>query len=362
LELPAKRLAALDAFRGLTIALMILVNTPGDGRHVYAPLQHAEWHGWTITDAVFPSFLWIVGAAIALSLGKRLAAGESKGRILAQAARRAAMLYALGVFLYLFPAFDLATARMLGVLQRIAVCYLAGAAIWLWFGPRGQVAWIVGLFAVYWGLMTYAPVPGYGPGRLDVEGNFAHWVDRLVLGRHNYAYTKTWDPEGIVSTLPAIATAIFGMLGGRIVKAAEPLRSRVVRMLAAGALLIAVGLAWDPWLPINKKLWTCSFATFMAGLDFVALSALLWIVDGMGRRRAFRPFVILGMNAIAIYVASEVVETALAVTGAKQCIHHGVFEPLASPVNASLLYAATYTLLMYLIAWAMYRKGWFLKV
>jgi predicted acyltransferase len=349
-----KRLVALDAFRGATIALMVLVNTPGDGRHVYWPLEHARWHGWTPTDAVFPSFLWIVGVALTLSLGKRLAAGDSKGLIMARAARRAAILYAFGVFLYLMPDFDFHTARILGVLQRIAICYLAGAAIWLWFGVRGQVAWLVGLFAAYWGLMTFAPVPGYGAGRLDVEGNFAHWVDRIVLGVHNYKHTKTWDPEGIVSTLPAIGTVIFGMLAARIL--------RVAPLLRWGALLTALGLLWNFWLPINKKLWTCSFATYMAGLDCILLALCIWCADVRGWRSPFRPFVILGMNAIAVYMASEILDPVLALTPARDWIYRNLFLPLASPYNASLLYAIAYTLVMYLLAWAMYRRGWFWKV
>src|ERR1022692_3291703 len=211
----ASRLVSLDAFRGATIALMVLVNNAGSGRDSYPQLEHAAWHGWTITDTVFPSFVWIVGVAITLSLGKRLAGGTSKSRLMAQVARRAAVLFALGLAVYAFPSFDLGTQRILGVLQRIAICYLIASAIYLFTGVRGQILWIVGLFAAYWMMMTLIPVPGYGPGRLDVEGNFAHYIDRLVLGAHNYANTRTWDPEGVVSTLPAIATALFGVLAAR---------------------------------------------------------------------------------------------------------------------------------------------------
>ncbi len=363
----SQRLVSLDAFRGATIALMVLVNTPGDGAHVYAPLEHAEWHGWTVTDVVFPSFLWIVGVALVFSLGKRLSAGVSRNRIFAQAARRAAILYVLGLIVYLFPRFDFSTMRVLGVLQRIAICYLIAVAIYLTSGVRGQVLWIAGLLGSYWLLMAVVPVPGYGAGRLDVEGNFAHWVDAQVLGRHNYAHTRTWDPEGIVSTLPAIATALFGILAGRILQLRRELAERTAWMFFAGNLLIAAGLVCNTWLPINKKLWTSSFSLFMAGLDFVLLAGFVWMVDGRGYRRWTRPFVILGMNAIAVYMASEIGDTLLSTIPAgsstlREGIYQHVFAPLASPVNASLLYAICYVLAMLGIAWGLYRRGWFIRV
>jgi predicted acyltransferase len=358
----APRLVSLDAFRGATIALMVLVNTPGDGQHVYAPLQHAEWHGWTPTDVVFPSFLWIAGLSMTLSFPKRLLAGTTRADLLWQAARRAAILYLLGLALYGFPGYDLATIRLMGVLQRFAICGLAGAAIWLTTGVRGRVAWLVGLLAAYWALMAFVPVPGYGPGRLDVEGNLAHFVDRVVLGAHNYRWTKTWDPEGIVSTLPAIGTFILGMLAGEIVRRKEPLGSRLLTMAAIGVVLMGLGLMLDPWLPINKKLWTSSFALFMGGLDFVLLAGFAWLVDGLGWTAPVRPLVILGMNSIAIYMASEFIDVILWTLGWRAPIYQALFAPLASPLNASLAYAVTYVGVMFVIAWGMYARGVFIRV
>jgi predicted acyltransferase len=358
----AARLVSLDAFRGATIALMVLVNTPGDGANVYAPLEHADWNGWTPTDVVFPSFLWIVGLTLTLSFQKRIAAGATRADLLRQAFRRAAILFGLGLFLYGYPRFDLATWRILGVLQRIAICYLAGAAIWLTTGLRGRIAWTVGLLASYWALMTLVPVPGFGAGNLSVEGNFAHYVDRLVLGSHNYAETKTWDPEGIVSTLPAIATVLFGMFAADVLALRRSLTERLGWMLAIGVGLLVAGLVCDQWLPINKKLWTSSFALFMAGLDFVLLAGFAWIVDGLKWQRAVRPFVILGMNAIAIYMLSELLVSTLWMLDWQRPIYRTVFAPLASPVNASLLWAVSSTLLMFLIAWVMYRRKVFIKV
>jgi predicted acyltransferase len=356
------RLVSLDAFRGATIALMVIVNTPGDASHVYAPLQHAEWHGSTPTDVVFPSFLWIAGLAMTLSFDKRLASGATRARLLSQVARRAVILYALGLLLYAIPAFDLSTLRLLGVLQRIAICSLAGAAIWLTSDLRGRIVWVVALLGGYAALMLLVPVPGYGSGRLDVDGNLAHYVDRIVLGNHNYASTHTWDPEGIVSTLPAIATVLLGMLAGQLLAMRRTFGRRLAWMAAAGVMLVVLGLICDQWLPINKKLWTSSFALFMAGLDFVLFAAFAWCVDGLGWRRPVQPLVILGMNALAIYMVSELGEILLNVLHIRWRIYRTVFVPLASPVNASLLYALTYTLVMCGIAWALYRRRWFIKV
>ena len=367
----SERLVSLDAFRGLTIAFMILVNTPGDGRHVYWPLEHSEWHGWTPTDVVFPSFLWIAGIAITLSLGRRLARGESRSHLLRKAAVRAAILFVLGVLIYVYPAFDLHTERILGVLQRIAICYLASAAIFLYTRVRGQIVWIVSLMAVYWLLMAFAPVPGYGHGRLDVAGNFAHYVDRLVLGSHNYRSTKTWDPEGIVSTLPAIATCLLGVLGGHLLAARRSIARRSQWMAGLGALLLAAGLVCNLWLPINKKIWTDSFTLFMAGLDFVLFAGFLWLMDGLGWRRAARPLVIMGMNAILVYLASEFVEEALSwihwsaaggTVTLKRWLFQQGFAGWASPYNASLAYAIAYVLAMYLFAWFLYRRRWFVRI
>jgi len=356
------RLVSLDAFRGATIALMIVVNTPGDGSHTFAPLKHSEWNGWTITDVVFPSFLWIVGVAMTLALGKRIAEGVPRGRLFAQVLRRALILYALGLVIYGFPKFDLGTLRLMGVLQRIAICYAAAAAIYLTTSLRGQIAWIVGLLSAYWAIMMLAPVPGYGAGHLDVERNLAHYIDRVILGAHNYAQTKTWDPEGIVSTLPAIATALFGVMAGHILRLRRELAERVVWMFVAGNALIALGLICNVWLPINKKLWTSSFSLFMAGLDFVIFAIFLWLVDARGYQRGVRPLAIMGMNAIVVYMASELVEESLRLAGWRDWIYQTLFTPVAPPYIASLLYAVTYTLAMYGIAWAMYRRGWLVKV
>lgn len=356
------RLQALDAFRGLTIFLMVMVNTPGDGRNVYPPLHHAAWHGWTITDAVFPSFVWIVGLAITLSLGRKLEQNADKGALHRDILRRSVILFTLGLFLYAFPTFPIDTFRILGVLQRIAICYYASSLIFLHTSIRTQIGIAAALMLIYTGIMKFIPAPGFAAGDLSVEGNFAHYIDRLILGSHNYVNTKTWDPEGIISTLPAISTCLLGVLGGHILKLDFHIEKRVQHLVMIGAGLVACALMLDTWMPINKKLWTPSFTLLMAGLDFMLFGAMLWVIDGKRIVAPFRPAIIMGMNAIAIYLSSEFLITILEMLNWRDPIYHTLFVPLASPVNASFLFALAYALLHLAIAYVMYRKNWFLRV
>jgi len=360
------RLLSLDVYRGLIIAFMVIVNTAGTGNAVYPPLRHAKWHGWTPTDVVFPSFVWIIGVAISLSLGRKLDAGAARGPLLLTAARRTAILFALGLLVYAFPTFDGATFRILGVLQRLAICYFFTVAIFLYTGIRGQVIAAVSCLLGFALLMFYAPVPGYGAGNLDVERNFAHYLARIVLGAHNYAHTKTWDPEGVLTTLPAIGSCLIGLLAGHLLASKRDLAVRTTGMLIIGNVLIALAFMWDPWLPINKSLWTSSFVLLMAGLDFVMFASILWLVDGLGYRRGLSPVVIMGRNAIAVYMASELIDVTLqsipmAGTTMRVWLYETFFAPLASPMNASLLYAVSYMLLMLGVAFLLHRRGWYLR-
>jgi len=345
------------------MALMVLVNNAGDGHNVYGPLRHSDWNGWTITDVVFPTFLWIVGVAITLSVGSRLERGVARSALMRQVLRRALVLYALGLLVYLFPGFHFSSMRVLGVLQRIAICYLIASAIYLSTTTiRARVLWIVSLLTGYWLLMKLVPVPGFGPGRLDVEGNLAHYVDRIVLWQHNYLSTKTWDPEGIVSTLPAIATTLLGVLAGQLLRMKKSLMERTTSLFFMGNALVALGLICDVWLPINKKLWTSSFALFMAGLAAILLAMFIYLVDHLGYRRLFQPLVIMGMNSIAIYMLSELLAISLNALRLQEWLYQHCFLVLASPRNASLLWAIAFTLLMYLAAYLMYRKRWFVRI
>jgi len=360
--LPGTRLVSLDVFRGATIASMILVNDPGPSDAVYTQLEHSAWNGWTFTDLVFPFFLWIAGVAMTLSFARRNARGEDRRKLLAHVAQRALILFALGLFFNGFPWYHLATIRIAGVLQRIAVCYLIAGAIFLYTRLRGQLVWTGALLAVYWVLMTLVPVPGYGAGSLQPVGNFAQWIDSLVLSGHMYSHTRVWDPEGIVSTIPAVATTLLGILAGHLLRAPRlSAAEKTAWMLVWGNCMILAGLLMDPFLPINKNLWTSSYAVFMAGMALVVFGICYWLVDVQGWRRGTGPLVVFGMNAIASYTVAGMLARLLELAHWKQPIYDTLFAPLASPRNASLLYAIVFVISCWVPAWVMYRRKWFVR-
>jgi predicted acyltransferase len=361
------RLLSVDALRGLTVAAMVLVNNPGTWRAVYPPLRHAEWHGWTPTDMIFPFFLFVVGVSIPLALGPRLERG-TRGLPL-RVLRRAAAIFALGLLLHAAPFFALATLRIPGVLQRIAVCYLLAALLVLATGGargwRGQAVVAAALLLGYWLLMTQVPAPGQVAGDLSPAGNLAGYVDRLVLGtRHIWSVSKLYDPEGILSTLPATATTLAGVLVGHWLRAGRPAARLVGGLAAAGAGAAALGWLWGLVFPVNKSLWTSSYALMMAGLAALALAGCYWIIEVRGRRGWARPFALLGVHALVLFFLSSLTAKLLVVFRAGEGgprLHAWLFEhlfaPWASPVNASLAYALAYVLLWWAVIWALDRAG-----
>jgi len=376
-----KRLLSLDAFRGATIAAMILVNDPGSWDTTYEQLKHAAWNGWTITDMVFPFFLWIVGVAMTLSFAKRTEAGADRGKLMLHVVRRAAIIFALGLFINGFPfglafghEFSFSTWRIPGVLQRIAVCYLVASAIFLSSTIRGQAIWAVTFLVVYWLALMLIPVPGYGAGVLQPEGNLAWFIDSNLLHGHTWVWAPApgFDPEGILSTLPAIATTLFGILTGHWLRTGRPVAEKISWMFTVGLGMVALGWFLSIWLPINKNLWTSSYSLFMGGWALAGFSICYWLIDVNGYKRWATPFVIFGMNAIAVYVAADFIAILLGliqVTGPEgtpislqEHIFRSVFVSIASPYNASLLYAFAFVLITFLIAWALWRKRWFVKI
>lgn len=360
------RLLSLDVFRGLTIAGMMIVNNQG-GKETYLQLEHAEWHGWTYTDTIFPSFLWIVGVAMTLSTAKRIERGDSKRSLLLHALRRAVLIFAIGLFLNGFPYFNLGTWRIAGVLQRIAIGYFVAAVILLYTKMRGQILWTVFFLASYWLLMFYYPVPGVGAGHFEKDGNLERYVDLAVLGDHIYKPDKYWDPEGTVSTLPSIATALFGVLTGQILRRSHNHSERAARIFLSGNGLMLAGLILSAWMPINKNLWTSSYAVFMAGISAVVFAACYWICDAKGYQRWAKPLVIYGTNAMAAYIAAGLLARILGLIkvgdiSLRKYIFESCFAPFASPVNASLLYAIAFDLVIFAFAYFLYRKQWFLKL
>lgn len=356
----AGRLVSLDLFRGATMASMILVNNAGSWQHVYPPLLHAEWHGWTFTDTVFPFFLWIVGVAVTLATARRIEQGQPRRTVLAHTARRAAILFALGLFLTLFPDFKFEGLRIPGVLQRIAICYLLATLIFLHSTWRAQIAWVIGLFASYWMMMALYPVPGCGAGSLTMDCNFARYVDGLLLEGHMYARTKYWDPEGIVSTIPSLGTTLLGVLAGHLLRLRLAPRERIARFTFYGCALVVAAILLEPLMPINKPIWTVPYALLMAGLAFVALAACDAAALSPRLLRWLRPFEIVGMNAIAMYLLSGILGRVSGISGVREAIFQ-TFSSFAAPKNASLLYALLTVAVCTLAAWGMHRRRWFLK-
>ena len=364
------RLTSLDAFRGITIAAMLLVNNPGSwaAGSIYAPLRHAPWHGWTPTDLIFPFFLFIVGVAMTFSFATRVERGDDRRRLLLNALRRAAILFGLGLLLHGFPNYlDLADLRIPGVLQRIAVAYLAASVIFLYTGARGRIIATAVLLLGYWAVMTLVPVPGGAAGVLEPGQDIGAYIDRAVFGEaHLWSQSRTWDPEGLLSTLPAIATVLLGIFTGSWLRSDRDPATKTVGMFLAANAALVLGIVWNEAFPINKTLWTSSYVVFTAGMALHCLAICYWLIDVRGHRAWAKPFVIFGMNAIAAFFLSGLFARLLTLirvgdTTLKGLIYES-YTPLLSPVNASLAFAISFVLLWLGIMTLFYRRGIFLKV
>ena len=381
------RLASLDVFRGATIAGMILVNNPGSWGHIYAPLRHADWHGWTPTDLVFPFFLLIVGVALPFSLSRRKALAEAQGRgklaLMRRIVLRSAALFGFGLLLHGLPLSSTTgilsdePLRIMGVLQRIALCYLAAATLMLFVGWRGLLTGALVLMAIYSALLLAVPVPGHGAGNLTIEGNLPAYLDMKVLGQHCYRDPPQspyyWEPEGLLSTLPAIATTLMGTLAGLWLRTGRDSFEKSAGLFAAGVVGLIVGYVLDGALmPINKGLWTPSYVFHTAGLGLLGLGLCYWLIDVQGHERWSRPLRIYGMNALAMFVLSGLAARAMgaiswtAANGDRVTLRGLLYRPyqaaFADPKNASLAWAVSYVALFLLLATALYRRRIFIKV
>lgn len=370
-----ERLVSLDVLRGLTVALMILVNNPGSWAHIHPPLRHAAWHGWTPTDLVFPFFLFVVGVAMSLSLTRRLQAGAGRGRVVRKIVTRAVIIFGLGLLLNAFPYNHWSTLRVWGVLQRIAVCYLgAGLTVVLLRDNRSRLAVMLGLLVAYEALMRLPLVAGWGHGSFALPDNFVRWVDLGWPGaRHIYQGEGVpFDPEGLVSSLPATAGVLAGFFAGEYLRRPLPLVHRLVRLLIAGAILAGAGLLLGRWEPINKQLWTVSYTVLMTGWALVSLAASGWLIDVRGWQRWLQPAIVLGSNALLAFVGSGLLARILILikvpngegvpVSLKTAAYTEVFRRLAGPLNGSLLYAVATTVLWWFILWLLYRKRIFIKI
>jgi len=363
------RLSSLDAFRGITIAGMILVNNPGSWQHVYAPLRHANWHGWTPTDLIFPFFLFIAGVSISLALTKRM---EREGRSFAlytKIFRRSLILFALGIALRLLFRFEFTHLRIPGVLQRIAICYFASALIFSKVRTRGRIAIVIFLLAGYYMVMKFVPVPGYGPGVWDYQGNLCGYIDTRVLGGH--LYKLQFDPEGILSTFPAIATTLLGTLAGDWLRSSKSVFQKSGGLLTFGIILTASGLLLHPVFPINKQLWTSTYVLFTAGAALMLFSICFGLMEGFGTKKWAFPFLVLGTNAIFVYASSTVMVKFLIATKVSTgqgsmalypYIYDHLLVPLAGHLNGSLLFPLLLLSFWVVVMIPLYRKKIFIKI
>jgi predicted acyltransferase len=367
-----QRLVSLDVFRGITIAGMVLVNNPGTWENIYWPLQHATWHGWTPTDLVFPFFLFIVGVAITLAFKSRLEAGRSMRDLYLKVVKRTLIIFGIGLFLSAFPYFNFSVLRIPGVLQRIAVCYFFGSIIFFNTKVRTQVAITIALLFIYWFLLEFIAAPGFAAGDLSKEGSLPSFIDRVVFGKHVWAQAKVYDPEGLMSTIPALATTLIGVLTGHWLRTKKSPHEKIAGLFVAGAICVALGWAWNSFFPINKALWTSSYVLFTGGLALQFLALCYWTIDINGYRRWAKPFEIFGVNAIALYVGAGLMAELLGVIkvtgpdGMKvslgSWIYYNLFASWASPINASLAFAIVFVLVWLGLMWILYRRKIFIKV
>jgi predicted acyltransferase len=426
------RLVSLDVFRGMTIAGMVLVNNPGTWSAIYGPLKHAEWHGITPTDYIFPFFLFIVGVAIPIALGKRIAAGVTRDTYIKIIGRAvtifavgllmsaipffnfgettipfpvkliAVLAYSASLFLYLWDKtklalivagstaaivaafwlggyavvpYNLSTMRIPGVLQRIAVCYLFVSLIYLHTNWKQQSIIGVGLLLVYWLLMTAVPVPGCEISTIDDKAcNLAAWLDRTILTEaHIWRSAKVFDPEGILSTIPAIVTCLTGVLTGTWLRSDRERTEKAGGMFFAGALALAIGWSWSLLFPLNKSLWTSSYVVYTTGLALLTLASCYWLIDIKGYKAWAKPFVVFGMNALALFAFSGIMARLMGMVrvagldegkdiSLQQWVFNNLFLSWASPINASLAYAICFILFWLLLMWLLYRKDIYIKV
>jgi len=371
----SKRLVSLDAFRGITIAAMILVNNPGTWNAVYKPLQHAHWNGWTPTDLIFPFFLFIVGIAIVFAFSKRLTLGQTKKDLYLKIIRRTLILFGLGLFLNGFPFFNLSTIRIPGVLQRIAITYFFASIIYLNFDIKVIYYITFGILAVYWIIMKTIPVPGYGAGVLEPVGNLCWYIDSHIFRGHTWAGAPApgFDPEGLLSTLPAISSVLFGILTGNYIKRKINEYEKVSSLFVWGFFAVIGSYIVSIWFPINKNLWTSSYVLLTTGMALIFLATCYWLIDIKGYKKWSVPFLIYGSNAITVYTLSGIIARMLIflfkvklsdgeVITLKAYLFRTLFASWLPPHQASLAYAIVYDLILLGFMTILYKKKIFIKV
>jgi predicted acyltransferase len=381
----SRRLLSLDVLRGVTIAFMSMVNNTG-GPGAWKQMRHAEWNGFTATDLVFPTFLFVVGVSIVFSTEARLMRGASRAELAWHTLRRACILFLLGIVVNNFPYFHWAHMRFYGVLQRIAICYLIVGLFYLFDrSVWTKVAVLAVALIGYWILVRWVPVPGAGvPGRdvalLDKDQNIVAWVDRQLMPGHlyeDYPAHNARDPEGLLSDIPAVGTTLIGLLAGIWLSAQRPPKSKTLGLVASAAPCLALGYAWSVWFPLNKKMWTSSYVLVAAGWSLLLLAILYWALDQRGRgrqgmsKRLVWPWLVLGTNAIMAYMISELLGTVLEMIRFRSGLRHTdalhyayvhVFLQIGDPSWRALLFSIAYTAVCFVPIWMLYRQKIFIRI
>ena len=362
------RLLSLDVFRGITVAAMILVNNPGDWDHVYSPLLHAHWHGCTPTDLIFPFFLFIVGVSITFAL-------DGREVPILKLFKRSLILFGLGFFLNLYPKFNFESVRVMGVLQRIGIVFFVCSVIFTKTNLRTQIYIIFALLTSYTILLIYIPVPYFGPANLEPETNLGAWFDRLVFSEAHLwkGANGKFDPEGLFSTIPAIATGLLGVISGKLLRSSQPISERIAWLFTFGNGLVISGLIFDLFFPINKSLWTSSYVLYAGGWAMGGLALCYWLIDVKGYQRFTKPAVVFGTNAITVFFLSGIIPRTLnlfkvstpdgtMISSQKYLQNTYIASWFSSQYNASLAGALTFLAIWTVILWVMYDKKIFIKV
>lgn len=390
-----ERLVSLDVFRGACISLMILVNNPGTWGAIYQPLRHENWHGWTFADLIFPFFLFIVGVSIVLSHTKAIANGIQNSELIRKSIIRSGILFVLGLLMAAYPYFtllsehmrivlidslfglhnNLVEVRIMGVLQRIALCYLAASILFLYLKPATIVKIIAGILLFYWAAMVLIPVPGFGAGMIDdSHTNFSAWVDQLIFADVHLYRNGPYDPEGLFSTLPAIGTTLLGVITGNILMSDRNPMEKTVRFLLWGFILVSIGYMWNWFFPINKPIWSSSYVVFSAGIAMQAFGVCYWIIDVKGYRRFTRFFEVYGLNALTVFYMSGIVAWTISLIqipyyyapggyhSLQRHIFTLIFQPIATDSMASLMYAITWVVLWYFVLSYLYKRRIIIKI
>lgn len=367
MNIKTERLMSLDVFRGITIAGMILVNNPGSWDYVYPALRHAVWHGCTPTDLVFPFFLFIMGVAITISLTKKKETYQNQKKLIIVILKRSLILFLLGIILNAFPDFDLASIRIPGVLQRIGVVYLISSIIFLKMSDKHQYLLAVLILIIYWLILTLVPVPNVGYPNLEPINNLAAWLDNLLLKNHLWKHSKVWDPEGILTTFPAIVTTMIGIFVGKFLLTNKEKLYITSLLFFYGNILLLLGYIWSVWLPLNKNLWTSSYVLYTGGLAIIFLSSCYLLIEVFGYKKWAKPFQVFGLNAITVYFSSELIGRILFTIKLDSkpinvYLFNNYFLSWLEQYFASLLWAFLYVIIWLFIMWILYKKNIFIKI